>query len=163
MGKAFPIPLLPSRFGFGLLKRFGFPARWRAACAARAGLGFGLLLGYRAFANGDDVVVYRGDLASHTRPDPDREPLVRGLAYFLLVLDFVALGNEPSGRLQQTTAKGNVHSGDLSDQRDDALLGRIGLRIGVLLALSVLGDQEKGVRHPPHIAVAVPYLLDTHV
>src|SRR5918993_76236 len=89
-GSSFPLPLSPSRSGLGLLKRFGLPTRWRAVCAARLGLGFGFFLGYRAFGDSDDVVLYRGDLAPHTRPDPDREPLVCGLAEFLLVLHLVA-------------------------------------------------------------------------
>src|SRR3712207_8636517 len=66
---------------------FPYTTLFRSACAARFGLGFGLLLGYRAFGDGDDVVLYRGDLAPHTRPDPDGESLVHGLAQFLLVLE----------------------------------------------------------------------------
>jgi hypothetical protein len=56
-----------------------------------------------------------------------------------------------------------VHARDLSDQRDDALLGRRGLYVGVLFALPVLGDYEERIRHPPHVAVAVPYFFDSHI
>src|SRR5919112_3644331 len=89
---------LPARFG--LLKGFGFPPRWLAAGHARFGLGFGFLLGYRAAGEGDDVVLYGGDRAARARPDTDREALVNGLSYLLLVLHFVALGDERRGRCQ---------------------------------------------------------------
>src|SRR5919202_2377016 len=82
---------LPAPFGF--LKGFGLPSRGRAPGHARFGLGFGLLLGYRAAGDSDDVVLYRGDLAPHARPDTDREALVGGFSYLLLVRHFVALGD----------------------------------------------------------------------
>ena len=63
------------------------------------------------------------DLTLHARPDADGEALVDGLAYLLLVLDLVALGDERRGRLQQTAAEGQVDAGDLADQGDDAFLG----------------------------------------
>src|ERR671917_2097256 len=129
---------LPARFG--LLKGFGFSSRWRAAGHARFGLGFGFLLGYRAAGDGDDIVLYGGDRAARARPDAYREALVRRVPYLLLVLHFVALGDERRGRLQQTAAQGQVHARDLADQRDDALLRRLGLYVSVLLALPALGE-----------------------
>src|SRR5215210_6259364 len=152
---------LPARFS--LLKGFGFPPRWRAAGHARFGLGFGSFLGYRAAGDGDDVVLYGGDRAVHTRPDADGEALVDGLSYLLPVLHLVSLGDDRRGRVQQTAAQGQVHARDLADQRDDAFFGGICLYTGVLLALPATGEQEEGVGHPPHVGVARPQLLDTHI
>src|SRR3712207_6440791 len=152
---------LPARFG--LLKGFGFPPRWRAAGHGRFGLGFGFLLGYCAAGDGDDVVLYEGDFASHTRPDADGEALVDWLSYLLPVLHLVALGDERRGRVQQTAAQGQAHARDLVDQRDDAFFGGIRLYTGVLLALPAPGEQEEGVGHPPHVGVARPQLLDAHI
>src|ERR671932_234142 len=102
-----PSSLWPTPYGigtplcrFGFLKRFGFTPRWRAAGHARFGLGFGFLLGYRATGDGDDVVLYGGDRAFHTRPHPNGEALVNRLSYLLHVLYLVSLGDERSGRVQ---------------------------------------------------------------
>src|ERR671910_1351244 len=162
-GSPLPVPSLPLPARFGLLKGFGLPPRWRAACDARFGLGFGLLLGYRAAGDGDDVVLYRGYLSPHARPDAYREALVGGLPYLLLVLRFVALGDERRGRLQQTAAQGQVHARDLADQRDDAFFGGICLYTGILLALPAPREQQEGVGHPPHVGVARPQLLDADI
>src|SRR5215207_802743 len=156
-------PRCPLPAHFGLLKGFGFPPRWRAAGHARFGLGFGFLLGYRAAGDGDDVVLYGGDFAPHARPDADGEALVNGLSYLLPVLHLVALADERRGRVQQTTAQGQVHARDLADQRDDTFFGGICLYTGVLLALPAPGEQEEGVGHPPHVGVARPQLLDAHI
>src|SRR5215210_5987502 len=152
---------LPARFS--LLKGFGFPPRWRAAGHARFGLGFGFLLGYCAAGDGDDIVLYGGDRAVHTRPHADGEALVNGLSYLLPVHHLVALRDERRGRVQQTAAQGQVHARDLADQRDDAFFGGICLYTGVLLALPAPGEQEEGVGHPPHVGVAPPQLLDAHI
>src|SRR5918997_767173 len=135
----------PSAARFGLLKGFGLSPRGRAA------------------GDGDDVVLNGGYLSPHARPDADGEALVGGLSYLLLVLHFVALGDERRGRRQKTAAQGQVHTRDPADKSDDALSGWLGLYAGVLLALPVPGDQEEGVRHPPHVGVARPQLLDAYV
>src|SRR5918997_5254679 len=153
----------PSAARFGLLKGFGLSPRGRAAGHARLGLGLGLLLRYRSASDGDDVVLDGGYLSPNARPDADGEALVGGLSYLLLVLHFVALRDERRGRRQKTAAQGQVHTRDPADKSDDALSGWLGLYAGVLLALPVPGDQEEGVRHPPHVGVARPQLLDAYV
>src|SRR5829696_1701512 len=156
-------PRCPLPVRFGLLKGFGFPPRWRAAGHGRLGLGFGRLLGYRAARDGDDVVLYRGDFAPHARPDADGEALVDGLAYLLLVLHLVALGDERRGWREQTSSQGYVDARNLANQGDDAFFGALCLYLGVLLALPALRYHEERVRHPPHVGVARAQLCDGHV
>src|SRR5919206_3206337 len=162
-GRPFGIPQLPAGFDLGLLERLGLSPRRLASGHGGLGLGFGLLLGYRAAGDGDDAVLYGGDLAPHARPDADGEALVDGLSYLLSVLHLIAFGDERRGRVQQAAAQGQVHARDLADQRDDPFFGRIRLYAGVLLALPAPGEQEEGVGHPPHVGVARPQLLDAHI
>src|SRR5215213_4598314 len=159
--RSMDLPVAPA--GSRLLKRLAFPPGLRAAGHARLGLGFGLLLGYRAAGDGDDVVLQRGDLPAQARPDADGETLVGGFAYLLFVLDLISLGDERRGRREQTASQGHVDPGDLANQRDDTLLRALRLYLGVLLALPARGYYEERVRHPPHVGVALSQLCDGHV
>src|SRR3712207_97558 len=81
----------------------------------------------------------------------------------LLVLDLLTLGDERPRGLQETATKRYVHPADLADERDDALLGSPGLYVGVLLALRALRDEQKPVRRPADVGVALAQLLDAHL
>src|SRR5829696_1843774 len=159
--RSMDLPVAPA--GSRLLKRLAFPPGLRAAGHGRLGLGFGLLLGYRAAGDGDDAVLKGGDLSSQASPDADGEALVDGFAYHLLVLHLVALGDERRSRREQTSSQGHVDARNLANQGDDAFFGALCLYLGVLLALPALRYHEERVRHPPHVGVARAQLCDGHV
>src|SRR5215218_2951739 len=141
--RSMDLPVAPA--GSRLLKRLAFPPGLRAAGHGRLGLGFGLLLGYRAAGDGDDAVLKGGDLSSQASPDADGEALVDGFAYHLGVL--LAL---PALRYHEERVRHPPHVGVARAQLCDGHVVQVGAAVQDREVAGVLDVEARDPEYLTH-------------